>query len=66
MTVQIDTQNSAAEEILATLEYGPPPEFKTKQEAINWVEENMPIGVYFEVHDKRGRVIYHGNNRMSE
>ena len=47
------------EEISLTLELGPPPEdFKTKDDAHDWVLVNMPRGLYYEIHDKLGRKLW--------
>lgn len=68
MTINVDMTDlgQAQEEVQTQMEYGPPPEFDSKVEALEWAAENLPIGIYFEILSKNGRVIWHGNNRMSE
>jgi hypothetical protein len=64
MTLLIDTAGSAREEIELTLEFNPPPDFRTTEQAVEWAEEQMPINTYFEVQGKNGRIWYQGHTRM--
>lgn len=64
MTLMIECSGSAKDEILTELEFNPPPDFKSVQEAIDWAEEHYPINTYFEVWSN-SRIWYQGHARLS-
>jgi hypothetical protein len=55
MKLRIEGQHP---DVLFELEHNPPPDFRTIAEAHDWVERNMPVGLYYEVLNSRGNRIY--------
>lgn len=67
MTVWVDPEEKRSrEELLLLWEFGPPPDFKFTFQAVGWAEKNLPIGQYFEVRARNGRVWFHGQSRLSK
>lgn len=54
------------EELALQWEFAPPQDFKYTFHAVNWAEANLPVGQYFEVRSKDGRVWFHGQNKLSK
>lgn len=60
MEIVVDCSGSAKEEIEFTLEFNPPPIFKKVEHGIDWAIQNLPIGTYFQLVAKNGRIFYEG------
>ena len=57
-TLSTDSTN---EEVLLQLEFGPPPTFKSIDDATDWALTNFPRGAYIKIHDGRKTLRAHGN-----
>ncbi|MGZ6477687.1 MAG: hypothetical protein ACXWQE_00215 [Bdellovibrionales bacterium] len=51
-----------SEDVQALLEYYPPPTFFKLQYALDWADENLPVGTEYEVIGFGGRVLFQGNS----
>lgn len=53
------------EEVALQFEFGPPPQFKTIDDASDWALTNLPYGVYIQIHDGRKQLRAKGVNSLT-